>query len=203
MPFDDSKTIHIHFNSTNIQSLEAWYPPICHNPANYQNIYLFEGGKSLIINNLIINDYVITNKLNYPFIKSSNHFNASITCNNCRFTNVTSAISAPLIVTAANFRFSDCLFADVTMSNLLLNGTHQWNIDYSDRIFEIVSTEFVNITSDKASIFYLSESSNDVKFHPAPFKHLTKFLLNTYSSFKKDQCPLSIVASSLFLLIDT
>eukprot|EP01084_Bolivina_argentea_P292983 503838_1 len=70
--------IHIEFNSTNIQTMNDWYPPICHNASFTENRFMIEiypsdyGFLDLTISNLIIDnfsfytthwDYVYPNEL--------------------------------------------------------------------------------------------------------------------------------------------
>eukprot|EP01084_Bolivina_argentea_P157517 274482_1 len=78
IPFKLSNDITINFNKTNIRDFHDWYPPTCDNITGYNNSYMFDGGKSLTINNLVINNHNIL-----PFIHS-----VKIQCNDCIFMNI-------------------------------------------------------------------------------------------------------------------
>ena len=100
--FNGNKSITITFIFSS-----NWYPLIyCDYKNNYMhhtNKYLFDGGKSLIINNLNINNYIINNNTNYPILRSTNNYDASITINNGSFINISSSINSSLFLTRSSF----------------------------------------------------------------------------------------------------
>lgn len=144
--------------------MKQWYPDICCTliPDNYKNKYLFEGGKSLTINNLIINNYNITNDKNYPFIKSSSHYGADVVCNNCKMVNITSSIQQALIFTDCNLLISTSIISNLYVTGAIILADHWYQPDFAARKLEIIWTIFSYIESTD-SLFILTSSHNDVK----------------------------------------
>ena len=167
-PFNTNSTsITITFDSNNINDLNDWYPmEICYNNSNkYKNEYLFDGAKSLIINNLIVNNFVISSTYNnyYTLIRSIDYFDASIQCRNCKFVNISGTVSKPLLGTMGSVHLFDCQFFNVSVSTNILYGQHV--LDYSDhavRKFVLKNTSFSAIKA--YSILTTTPSRNDVKF---------------------------------------
>eukprot|EP01084_Bolivina_argentea_P002505 4628_1 len=156
MPFKSSKNIEINFNSSEIYNSDQWLPPnICDYQNNsFKNIYIFDGGKTLTMNNLVINNYS-----HYPFIRNINSPHAEILCNHCTFTNI-SSISYPLIHTRSNVFLSNTKFININAKQTLIYADHE-DYEFVDRIIVVINTIFNNIKSD-GCIVNISRSFSDL-----------------------------------------
>eukprot|EP01083_Nonionella_stella_P074841 203121_1 len=163
IPFQTSYDVSITFDDNMITNLLDWYPlHICQNHSlSYHNEYMFEGGRSLTINNLIINDYAITDANDtYSIIRSVDYYNASILCNNCTFRNVTSTIyEFPLIHSISSIRLHNNRFSQIQSDGNNIFADHYANMDYATRHITIHQTLFQDISSE--SIVNVKRSSND------------------------------------------
>ena len=181
MPFPSNMNVNLTFDIKNISSMIEWYPNICISVKEnlYQNEYLFDGGKSMIINNLIINDYNITNdgQSQYPIIRSIKYSNATIICNHCLFENIISSINNALIWTLSTIKLINAKFVNIKANNLIL-ADHNGNIDNAKRFIGIYDTKFKNITA--ANCIRLTASSNDVK--PKLYINYTKQIVLVFST---------------------
>ena len=125
MPFDDTKSITINFNTNDWRN---WYPNnTCdyrNNSAFYDNTYLFDGGKSLTVNDLNINDYEIDNNTNYPIIRSMDNYNASITIKDCIFTNITSSMTTSLVSSKSSIYMKNNSFINIKSFGSMFYGYH-------------------------------------------------------------------------------
>ena len=124
MPFSahNESYISITFDES-IITMDQWLPRnICEHNQTYCNQFLFYGLSGLILNNLIINNYSITNNHNYPFI----YLNPSKTgkilqLNDCIFKEITSSISSePLITTGIQTHVKDSKFIDVSAMDTII-----------------------------------------------------------------------------------
>ena len=124
IPFNSNQIITITFNQQITSN--HWYPLfICHAQTtwNYQNEYIFDGGLSMTLNNIILNNYYITNISNYPIVRSSDHYNGTISINNGIFTNITSiSESNPLFDTMASIYIHDAIFKDISTRSHLISS---------------------------------------------------------------------------------
>ena len=165
MTFSNEYKITINFNANHIKNLIDWYPAeICNNDKNgmsYTNEYLFDGGKSLTINNLTINNYFLSDNHsgNYPFIRSIDYYDASITCNDCSFINISSK-DQPLFNSMASIYLYNNTFNHVTTSQDIIYAHHD-DLDAATREFKIERTTFSHITAN--SILEAGDSQNDVR----------------------------------------
>ena len=164
--FNRRSTITITFNSDIINDSRDWYPSqLCNNNSSgskYLNEYLFDGGRSLIINNLIIRNYVSasTNYRNYSFIRSIGYHDASITCNNCSFINI-SSIHKYFFNSMASIYLFNNLFSYIKTSQPIIYGQNKYNSSTrAFRQFTIENTNFSHINA--SSIFKAEPSFNDV-----------------------------------------
>ena len=160
VPFNWS-TVTINFIST----FRDWYPfEICdyqNNSIHYKNEYLFDGGKSLMINNLYINNYTIDNNTNYPILRSMEYFNASIIINNGLFTNISSSVNQSLFQTLASLYIKGTSFSNIQISNSVFYGYHDFIADHAIRTITFESSLFYNLSA--AIMYQSSKSLNDVK----------------------------------------
>eukprot|EP01083_Nonionella_stella_P098536 277138_1 len=157
MLFNATLDIVITFNPQTIHDLNDWYPrTVCESimDKHYLNEYMFDGGKSLQINNLIINNYGTHHF--YPFIRSIAEHNASITCNKCTFESIVCIVndSKPLIHTLSSVRFINSSFVNINVSSVssdavpsLIYGDHFYLSKDVKRSFVFVNTVFINISS--------------------------------------------------------
>ena len=162
LPFDYTRSITITFHSTNWRD---WYPYItCDYRSNteyYKNTYLFDGGSSLILNYLNMNDYEIDNNTNYPIISTMRYYNASITINHGSFTNITSMIPAALFSSRSSIYVSNTSFINIMVSGIMFYGYHALISDYASRAFIFETTLFQNVSAQM--ILQLTYSDSDVK----------------------------------------
>ena len=157
--FNNKTSITITFNQDLIKNFVDWYPiQICNNYTTYKNEYIFDGGKSLTLNNMIINNYYNTN---YSFIRSIDYFDALILCKNCSFINISSSnIQKPLFNTIASIFFYDNIFINITSSVSIIYAQHKSTTDYATRHFTFENTLFSHITT--TSILNTTDSNNDL-----------------------------------------
>ena len=167
MTFHNNFSITIGFDNDFIDNFADWYPlEICNynnKTLNYRNEYLFDGGKSITINNLIIDNYFIAdnNKSNYPFIRSIDYYNASVTCNNCSLINISSNAQYLFNTIGSIYLFNN-LFMNVVTSQQIIYGQHDYfAADLAHRQITIEATSFSNITA--YSVIETAPSTNDVK----------------------------------------
>eukprot|EP01083_Nonionella_stella_P172431 591758_1 len=125
IPFPTWRIITITFNADIIANLLDWYPlDICQNHSlSYRNEYMFEGGMRLFINNLIINDYQITDANDtYSIIRSIDYYDAAIVCDNCTFRNVTSSTiyELPLIHSRSSIRLYNNRFSEIQADGTII-----------------------------------------------------------------------------------
>eukprot|EP01084_Bolivina_argentea_P309866 536024_1 len=163
--FYGNKSLAITFNIEYINHLRDWYPlEICSQPlvhTNYKNQYLFDGGNTIIINNLIIDDYSIDGKRSYPFIQSAEYINASVTCNNCSFINISSSNTNPLLVTNASIYIINNLFLNVVTVGEIISDRPMRDIGWVySRHLKIQDSIFRNIASK--CIISTWPSNNDI-----------------------------------------
>eukprot|EP01083_Nonionella_stella_P066591 175475_1 len=178
IPFESYYHIEITFDET-IMDLRTWYPlHLCQNHSrDYSNEYMFDGGAALTINNLIINDYVISDwNDSYSFIRDISHTNASVTCNHCVFKNITSSVVGPwpgkhqLIHSMAVVDLYDCLFSDIHTEGEIIFADHVYfgRADRGDsvRIITFDQTWFHNIYTNRSIVeiqFSALDSSNPLQ----------------------------------------
>ena len=166
MTFYSSAEITIIFNSDNIQNFNDWYPKeVCgvnNNTFNYQNEYLFDGAASLFIQNLIVNNYVITNENDrqYLFIRSTDYYAAYIQCHNCSFINISSSNSNPFFDTLSSIVFYNSQFINVSSSSDIIYAQHL-DLENAARTFAIWNTVFSYVTAN--TILTTTQSTDDVK----------------------------------------
>lgn len=146
-----------------------WYPlNICDYPNNkdyYKNTYLFDG--IAIINNLTINNYIITDDTNYPISKSMDFEYEFIEINHGSLTNIISVISQPLFNSNCSIYGVDSSFININISDTMFhvdidgdtnhdcyNGGH---IDFTASLFQNVFAG--RITSIQSTATYTSECS--------------------------------------------
>ena len=159
--FYGNKSITITFKGSSIN----WYPlKICdyqNNSMYYKNEYLFDGGKSLIINNLNINNYTINNNTNYPIVRSIEYVGASIVINNGSFINISSTINNSLFWTRLDLHIKSTSFSNIQVSNSVFYGYHDLHPGSSTRSITFESDSFYNLSA--AIMYQASKSDNDVK----------------------------------------
>ena len=170
--FNDDKIIIITFDYR-IENFNVWYPlSVCniHNESvpKYRNEYLFDGGQSLTRNNLIINDYTISNSIganSYSIIRSSiglYQLTVGITCNDCVLMNVTSLTSMPLIHTKSHMHLVNAQFHNIWTATNIIHSERDNEFDaFISRNLTLANTLFVNIKSD--CIMYIEKAEKDVK----------------------------------------
>ena len=160
LPFINSRDITIEFDSTQITNMNQWLPiNICNGSYYlYHNDFLFDGGKSLIINNLII-----TNYSNYPFIRSIDYFDASITCNYCIFKNIYTQSSDSLIDSRSSIYLSNTEFINIQVSiaeSIIYSHPDDYETS-AERNLMLIDTVFRNIKS--YGIVVIGRSLSDVE----------------------------------------
>ena len=159
--FNGDKSITITFTNNSIN----WYPlKICdyqNNLRYYRNEFLFDGGKSLTINNLNINNYIINKYTNYPILRSINNYNASITVNNGSFINISCQQMIPLFYTRSSLYIHRTTFKNIRVSDVVFYATHDDRLDSAIRSITFKNILFDNISA--ARIYASSRSHNDVK----------------------------------------
>ena len=165
IPFTQSVSITITFG-VNISNLCDWYPSnICDydgNVAHYpNNHYLFDGGKSITINNLNINDYIINNNTNYPIIRSNDYYNASVLIKNGSFINISSSSPNPLFLTKSSIYIKNSVFIDMEINKDLFYAYHGDQDLSATRSFVFDNVSFQNVSAQM--IFESTWSWNDVK----------------------------------------
>eukprot|EP01084_Bolivina_argentea_P271002 460959_1 len=162
MPFNynefTSRAVNITFNAGRINEMNQWLPRnICSHTIEkvYNNKYLFDGAVQLTINNLIINNYSITDENNYPFMHVITEIaGASMQCNNCVFKNIHATVS-PLIIASSNMQFYNTQFVNIDIYGAILY-IYEW-VEEPDQII-IDNALFENVKSD-TSIIAISSSS--------------------------------------------
>ena len=163
--FSSDKTITISFSNTNTEICNNYYPEICNYTSNslyYTNTkYMFNGGKSIIINNLCINDYVIAENRNYPIVESMGFYDASIIINYGSFRNISSSITSPLFDSNSNIHIRNSSFIDIKIDNAMFYGYHGPIQDVATRSFVFETSFFQNVSAQM--IFEAISSINDVK----------------------------------------
>eukprot|EP01084_Bolivina_argentea_P279301 477485_1 len=145
--FNNDIHITISFNKTLINDMNHWYPrKICENDRNYKNKYMFEGGKSLTINNLFINNYPLINDTykSYNFAKCYSN-TVGISCINCIFNNIISINNYPLFYTFSEIHLIHNEFTNLTVSDDFIYAYFRDDLYYGNRFFRIQNTSFVNI----------------------------------------------------------
>ena len=163
-------SITITFDTNNINDLNDWYPmSICYNNSNkYKNEYLFDGGNSLIINDLMVNNFVISSRSNndYSLIRTFDSVNASIHCINCKFIHIFNYDTKPLLDIMGSVYLFHSEFFNVSVSANLICGQRDPDDRYiaSDRLrnFVLENTSFSDIKA--SSILTIKGSKTDVKF---------------------------------------
>eukprot|EP01084_Bolivina_argentea_P153048 266876_1 len=132
-----------------------WYPDVCNQYQNiqYENQYMFHGGKSLTLNNLIIQDYYLSNDTQYktyPFIKNYGiDYNSSIICNNCNFVNIISSMNIALFDTMSSIQFINTQFINITASANIIYVWHMPSYQDPIRRFFFEYTSFINIITSQ------------------------------------------------------
>eukprot|EP01084_Bolivina_argentea_P032524 60186_1 len=161
LSFPSDKSITITFNSTKITQFNEWFPETICDFANENktniNEYMFEGGQKLTINNLIVENYKL--KYRYGLIKSSNWFNASVQCNNCKFVNISSLNTNPLMLSQSSIQLVNSQFINVYTTGDIIYCTHSLDMDGAIRHFAIQKTSFVNVSAN--SFLDAAGSDND------------------------------------------
>eukprot|EP01084_Bolivina_argentea_P139385 245215_1 len=157
----DDESITITFNSTNIIQFSQWFPEnICdfeNEKKIFLNTYMFDGGKTLTINNLIVNNYKLKSRFG---LIASTYYNASIQCNNCVFDNITSYNNTnPLLYSKSSIQLLNNQFINVYSNGDIIYCTHSFDVDFAIRQFIIQTTSFINVYAD--SIVNMSYSPND------------------------------------------
>eukprot|EP01084_Bolivina_argentea_P139386 245216_1 len=158
----DDESITITFNSTNIIQFSQWFPEnICdfeNEKKIFLNTYMFDGGKTLTINNLIVDNYKLKSRLG---LIASTYYNASIQCNNCVFENIISYhYNNPLLYSMSSIQLLNNQFINVYSNGDIIYCTH--NFVYADnavRQFIIQTTSFIHVYA--GSIVNMSYSPND------------------------------------------
>ena len=167
MTFNTSKSMIITFNS----EFRDWYPlKICdkeNNTIQYNNEYLFDGAKSITINNININHYIINYNRNYPILRSNDWFNASITVNNATFVNITSFIENPLFYTKSSIHIINGFVININVSNIIFYASHSTQPDYATRVIIFEANVFQNVSAQ--NMFDSTWSYDDVKI---PFRNV-------------------------------
>ena len=162
MQFDSHKSIIITF-ATN--EWREWYPlNICDYPNNtnyYANTYLFDGGESLIVNNLTIYDYSIQYDRNYPIISSMNNHNASLTINHGSFMNISSSAAYPMFSTSSSIHMNHNSFVNIKLIDLMFYAYHTMDADDAIRDIIFETSCFQNVSGPM--IYRSTFSYNDVK----------------------------------------
>eukprot|EP01084_Bolivina_argentea_P258748 436350_1 len=152
MPFDSSNDVTINFNKTNIHQFRDWYPTECDNSNHYDNQYMFDGGKSLTMNNLVISDHNIL-----PFIHS-----AKIQCNDCLFMDIIVPKRTGLIYAENTMSIPSMIILQhtqfVNVASLKFDGnTIGIENSLSDRTSKIIidNCKFSNVSTHQyGAIFY-------------------------------------------------
>eukprot|EP01083_Nonionella_stella_P008944 25907_1 len=192
MPFASNLQVTITFNAANIHDLDDWYPRnICENDTNknYKNEYMFDGGKSLKINNLVINNY--GTKHFYPFIRSTLDYNASITCIQCRFESIVydtwdGTHSNPLFHTIASIYI-------IRSSFINLDTSITWRFTSTFVYPPLVYCDAGRLIRDAERFFYFIESVF------INITHIQSIVDIKYSSIRDaDRLPTVMIKRSLF-----
>ena len=189
-PFDATE-ITVLFDPQHIKDLNDWYPTgTCgnnNNTMNYRNEYFFDG-KSLIIYNLIINNYVIAGNINknYLLVKSSATSAASIYCYNCTFMNISSSHRNPLFDTLIGIQLRNSHFINITTNTSIIETSidsaksqSQELQGYQIRQFFMLNTTFFQIVA--VSIIDTTLTSISVK--PKHMSQMTMIFVHTKMAF--------------------
>lgn len=152
--------------SSNITSFEQWFPPICASldHSDYDNEYMFDGAFSWTFNNLIIEDYNVSN--GYPSVRTSSTWGGQhdIECNDCIFRNITDDPSSglPLFDTSGSFHFHESQFSALWIKNDAM-VLAEWSDDGNalSRSFSVENCIFQDIHVS-SSIFHFYGSYIDV-----------------------------------------
>ena len=129
---------------TFLRSFSQWYPNICRNITtdDYLNEYVFDGGKSITLNNLIIND-----NINYPFVRSMDNYDATISCNFCNISAINMSLSSnPLFFSYSNIKISNSYFSNIQLT------TNAIFMAYGDAYSSDNSTRSSNIPIEKSQM---------------------------------------------------
>eukprot|EP00485_Elphidium_margaritaceum_P015027 CAMPEP_0202729254 /NCGR_PEP_ID=MMETSP1385-20130828/186035_1 /ASSEMBLY_ACC=CAM_ASM_000861 /TAXON_ID=933848 /ORGANISM="Elphidium margaritaceum" /LENGTH=1552 /DNA_ID=CAMNT_0049395511 /DNA_START=49 /DNA_END=4707 /DNA_ORIENTATION=- len=154
VPFSVELAIEIVFDALQITVMSDWYPSVCPDTNTiYANEYLFEGGQSLSLRNLVVNDYTITDDSYYPIIKGSfEYFNTSVACHDCVFERIVSSVTnaeKPLIYSRVSLELRNNRWADIACSTSLLWSRVGFisTVDYRNtiRVVAITNSVFTNI----------------------------------------------------------
>ena len=155
--------VTITFDPNFIQSMNNWYPSNVCGLMTYDNAHIFDAlYQNLTINNLIINDYIITQTNNYLLMRMGIGV-ISITCNNCIFRNISSSKETQFTLFGTLFDigryatdrlegdiiFINSTFKDITITsnspfftlkvtNALFHGTKFENISAATSIIELI-----------------------------------------------------------------
>eukprot|EP01084_Bolivina_argentea_P136517 240423_1 len=158
--FSETKQIHITFNASIITDFSTWFPPnICFGP--YSNEYMFDGAKTLSLNNLVVNNA----RINIGVIRSK-YDNTTIACYNCTFINVSATTIHALFHTHSSVYFVDTIFNTITTLQNIVHADHilEKSQDNAERIITIQRSSFNNINAQQ-SLLNLERSGNDFE-HP-------------------------------------
>lgn len=158
--------------SSNITSFEHWFPPNCTslNHSDYDNEYMFDGALSWTFNNLIIEDYNVSN--GYPLVRTSEFVQSGdrgpdIECNDCNLRNITESASSGnfLFDSSGSFHFYRSQFSEISIENdaMIIAAHPQQEGTAPVRRFSVENCFFADIRAS-ASIFHLYGSYMDVKF---------------------------------------
>ena len=159
IPFDKRVTITF---SSNITSFRDWFPSICTNGSDYDNVYMFDGAQTWTIHNLIVEDYIASD---YYYIMRGQSEYADIECIDCRFSNITNDRSTNhLFDTFGSLHFYNSEFEGiVTESNPMISASHSYYDTGITREYSMINCTFTDIVSSWA-LFYLDYSWNDVEW---------------------------------------
>ena len=141
-------SVTITFNSTNVQDIDDWYPlKICSQRKYNKNNYMFDSLGNMILLNLRINDYHISEDTNYPLI----HGGRDISCTNCSFINITCTVDTPLLYFEdAEITVAQSIFTNISSIADIFYG-HLYGIN-------LEQTSFINIFNTPSIIHPLMNS---------------------------------------------
>eukprot|EP01084_Bolivina_argentea_P221127 374601_1 len=159
------RKLNITFDVMNINNMLDWYfPELCQPNDHYENQYLFqlENMHGIIMNNLIVNNYDIRNKTNYPIIhgqifdisQTPELWDSHIICNNCTLTNISSSIRSALFNTTRMGLISQQSF----FSNLQADTIFH----VEDEIIRVENCRFKNISTKNSIIYSINQATGRI-----------------------------------------
>ena len=162
--FEELMHVTITFNPNIIKTMTDWMPGnICidnNYNTSFDNEYLFDGGSTLIVRNLIVDDYVIGD-YGYSLIRCDNDI-AYLQCYNCLFQNISHyASNLPLVHSKSRIRLINTTFSNIETSGMIIHSSGADPIEGDvHRIISIKDSIIANIVSQIALI-YIKESGRD------------------------------------------